>query len=235
MAWCCEPFVRRTHGTAVIRRVIAYTSVLLTTLVLLAPAQASGEASQFLGKLNGERTSRGLRAYAVRSDLNTVAARQASRMARAQRLYHNPDLGGEVSNWRALAENIGRGGSVSVVHEALMASGGHRAHILSSTYTEVGAGTAWGSDGKLYVAQVFRLPARATSVAPVPRVRRPSRASRSAPRRPPAVRTPATPARPRVDPLAGRLAAALAAVRRERPVGSIERLATYIRTMSRLS
>lgn len=136
-----------------------------------------------------------MRAYAVRGDLTAVARNHASRMAARRSYYHNPNLGSEVSGWQAVAENVGKGSDAGSLHRAFMASSGHRRNILSSTYTEVGVGTATDSGGTLYVVQIFRLPSGGSSYrapAPAPtarasstgtRVRVPARASRSA-RRP---------------------------------------------------
>jgi hypothetical protein len=52
---------------------------------------------------------------------------------------------------------------VSQIQQAFMGSSPHRANILSGTYTQVGIGTARGSDGQLYVDEVFRLPSGASA------------------------------------------------------------------------
>jgi hypothetical protein len=109
-------------------------------------------------------------------------------MAARHSYYHNPSLGSEVGGWQALAENVGKGSDAASLHSAFMASSGHRHNILSPTYTEVGVGTATDSAGTLYVVEIFRLPAGASSYAPVrrtstatPRIRTrvPARSSRS--------------------------------------------------------
>jgi hypothetical protein len=206
-------------------------------LVSVTPASA-GTESEFVSRTNGARTSHGLRAYAVRSDLTSIARRQAARMAAARSLYHNPRLGSEVSNWRAVGENVGRGGSVSSIHSAFMASYEHRANILSGTFTEVGIGTAQGGDGLLYVSEVFRRPMNATYVAPPTRTARRTvttyrRASRSAPRRPlphKAAKKAAVPHLPSATALLRvRIDRAWLAYRRARPAGSMDHVMTYYR------
>jgi hypothetical protein len=57
------------------------------------------------------------------------------------------------------------GGTVSQIQRAFMASSSHRANILSSSYLQVGIGTARGSDGRLYVDELFRRPTHATSTS----------------------------------------------------------------------
>jgi hypothetical protein len=218
--------------------------VLPLSVVAATPASASATESEFVSRTNSARSSAGLRGYVVRSDLTAIARRQAARMASQQRIYHNPNLTSEVSGWRAVGENVGRGGSVSRIHSAFMNSSAHRANILSTNYTEVGIGTARGGDGLIYVSEVFRRPTNATTyTAPAARPRQtvrqpatrtrtaPARASRGAVRRPlpPARPVKAVPARPApvVNPMPGRLSAAWRLYRAERPVGSLGYAVTY--------
>jgi hypothetical protein len=208
--------------------------VVPVALLSMSPASASDE-SEFVAYTNSARASHGVPAYAVRYDLTAVARRQAARMAAGRQIYHNPNLSSEVSNWRALGENVGEGPSVSSIQTAFMNSSSHRANILSTTYTEVGIGTARGSDGQIYVSEVFRLPMRATYTPPPAAPRRvatsSSRASRGTPRRapPPAIVLPHK-VKVVADPLVGRLSTAWRMYRRARPVEPLERLEVYLRT-----
>ncbi|HEX8004751.1 MAG TPA: CAP domain-containing protein [Mycobacteriales bacterium] len=235
-----------------LRRVFVLLALLLPlTFVSATPAQASATESEFVSRANSARTSRGLRAYPVRSDLVSVARRQAARMAAARRIYHNPNLTSEVSNWRNVGENVGRGGSVSAIHSAFMGSSGHRANILSTTFVEIGVGTARGSDGLIYVSEVFRRPAGYVPPATAPATTSPTRttrttrttytrASRSAVRRPlPPARPVVVVRRPPAKPasrLLGRVRAAYALYRTPRPpVGSIGRAVAYVRAATYLT
>lgn len=170
--------------------------VLGSALVLggaaLSAADAAGEASSFVAKANAERDARGLRPYAVKSDLNAVALRHSQRMASRNALYHNPNLGSEVGNWQVVGENVGNGGSVDSIHRAFMDSPSHRENILTNDYTEIGVGTVTDSRGILWVTQVFRKP----YAAPAPTVSAPvtSQASRTVTR--------SAPTRPAVQPAA---------------------------------
>ena len=172
-------------------------AALVSTVVLLLPLAAvadSGSESQFVYDTNSARSSHGLRHYSVAGDMTSVARRWAAHMAAHHELAHNPSFPSEVCCWSHIGENVGVGSSVSAIQRAFMASSPHRANILSSSYTQVGIGTARGSDGKLYVDELFRRP---TSAAPhvarprraAPTVSRPAahtavRASRGAVRRP---------------------------------------------------
>jgi len=133
--------------------------VLVTALPTAAHASSS---SGFVADINAARTSRGGHALTAKGDLTAAAQAQAERMADKSELYHNPDLGGSVSNWTMLAENVGYGPDVATIHAAFMASPGHRANILNAKYTEVGVGVVVRNH-VMWVAEVFRRPAGASS------------------------------------------------------------------------
>ena len=144
-------------------------AVLAMVFAIWLPAVASadpGKERQFTDLVHRERASAGVPGYAEKADLADVARGQAERMAREQRLYHNPRLGDEVENWEALGENVGRGPSVETIHQAFMDSPTHRSEILSTDFTEVGVGVAVAPDGEIWVAQVFRQPAAQPAPAP---------------------------------------------------------------------
>jgi hypothetical protein len=156
----------------VLRRVASFAvavTVSVGALAAAAPAaHASAEESQFVSMTNSARSSRGMRSYSVAGDLTTVARRHAQRMAAKHSIYHNPNLGNEVSGWQAVGENVGMGGDAASIHQAFMNSAPHRANILDGDFTQVGIGTARDEKGTLYVTEVFRKPYGAAPAAPAP-------------------------------------------------------------------
>ena len=143
-------------------RVSALTTVcaLGSAGVLIATtgtAHASS-AGAFVSDTNSARASHGLSSYSVASDLTSVAQQHAESMARNQSLYHNSSLGSDVCCWRSVGENIGEGQSESQIENAFMNSAPHRENILSSSFTQIGVGTATDSNGTLWVDEVFRQP-----------------------------------------------------------------------------
>jgi hypothetical protein len=109
-----------------------------------------------LSLTNGARSSYGIRALSTASDLAAIAERHSRDMAARHGIYHNSSLPSQVSgDWRKLGENVGRGTSVRQVHNAFMDSSSHRVHILDSAYNQVGMGVVHGSDGYLYITEVF--------------------------------------------------------------------------------
>lgn len=177
------------------RRLLPAALVLSVAATLAAPTLALADSStnaQFVSYTNSARSQHGLRSYVVSSDLTSIANQWAAHMAANRTLAHNPNAYGQVCCWQAMGENVGEGGSASQIQQAFMGSAEHRGNILSSSYTEVGIGTARGSDGQLYVDELFRL----RSGASAPRATTPTqtttstytpRASRSAARHPLAV------------------------------------------------
>jgi hypothetical protein len=148
---------------------VAVVVALLGAMIPAAgPALADGGTeSQFVSLLNQERASRGLPSLQVAGDLTAVARRHSERMASSNNLHHNPNLGGEVSGWQKVGENVGRGPSAGAIHQGFMNSASHRANILDSDWTQVGVGVVI-RDGQVWVTEVFRLPSGATA-APEPK------------------------------------------------------------------
>jgi hypothetical protein len=218
---------------------VVLLTLLATLLGTAAPAVAGPQEGYFVSAIASARRDRGVHAYATRSDLTAVARRHAARMAGRGSAYHNPSLGSEVRGWRSLAENVGMGSDAAGIHRAFMNSSGHRANILSRTYTELGVGTATDARGRLYVVEIFRLPegGRAPAAAPASRTtaRQPARATRTrrataAPQPQSTARRPATPARPRVDAralLGRRVVAARTFARSADRTGVLMRLTAY--------
>jgi uncharacterized protein YkwD len=122
-----------------------------------APAYAS-EAYSVVSMTNGARGSHGLSGYSMSYELNSVALGQAQRMASSGTLYHNPNLASDVSNWRAVGENVGYGPTAEKIFTAFMNSPEHRSNILDHDFTQIGVGAVRDGSGKLWVAQVFRQP-----------------------------------------------------------------------------
>lgn len=140
--------------------------------LLLATLPASGVASasraswacfqhktaekSFARKMNVARSTRGETKMVLDKQLSKVARRHANSMATEHDLFHSnmTRLGQRVTRWRTLGENVGMGNSVTSLHQAFMASPGHKANILYNGFKHVGVGTA-KSNGVLFVTVVF--------------------------------------------------------------------------------
>lgn len=141
------------------RRRLAAVAAAVAALIALTGCMNPEERS-FFDRTNALRAANGLAAYRENNDLDNKAQAWARRMAGEARLYHS-DLreGTEMLDWRLLGENVGRAADSAnvdaVLHDALVASPGHRANLLSARFTHMGVGVARGGDGNVYVAEVF--------------------------------------------------------------------------------
>jgi uncharacterized protein YkwD len=106
--------------------------------------------------INATRNSFNRVGLRLNSRLNLVAQRHSARMAKLNRLHHNPNLVKDVGDmpWKVLGENVGVGNTVQTLHTAFMNSPSHRSNILRSSYRQVGIGVLF-SKGRTWVTVVF--------------------------------------------------------------------------------
>ena len=157
--------------TGVRRSILAVClSVAFVLSGLPVPAEATGSASNaerdFAALVNVERAKRGVGALVVRTDIVTVARQHSDTMASQQRLHHNPNFSTQITGWQRLSENVGVGPSVTSIHQALMASEGHRRNILDDRVTEIGIGVTV-SGSHVWVTQNFRRPSSGLTFSPM--------------------------------------------------------------------
>jgi uncharacterized protein YkwD len=155
---------RRSSSVAILVVALLLTAMPQTTVVAYAD---SGMEAAFVAAVNRERAAAGLGSLSVADDMTSVARSHSRVMANGTDLHHNPDLGRDVSGWKKVGENVGRGPSVDAIHAALMASPGHERNIVDPEWTQLGMGVVV-EEGRIWVTQVFRTPSGATT-APAPR------------------------------------------------------------------
>jgi hypothetical protein len=140
---------------ALARRIV---SVLLTTVLavaVMAPAaNAASHESDSLALLNAERRAAGLAPLTMHSDLTDDALAWTLHMQNQGSLSHNPNLAAVAANWEKLGENVGLGTSIASLHEAFMASSGHRGNILGD-FDSVGIAVVEETTSKLWITVVF--------------------------------------------------------------------------------
>ncbi len=139
-------------SSAVIIAALAFTTLTLTAGV--AHASTATQESEFVSKINHERTSRGLRALTVKSDLVSVARWHSGRMASKGTIWHGDDTPYKITGWTIYGENVGMGPTVSDLHTAFMNSVHHRENILESAFNQIGVGIVV-KDGTIYVTEIF--------------------------------------------------------------------------------
>jgi len=113
----------------------------------------SAEQNQIRNQINTTRRQNGRAPLAMHPQLAKKAQAWAERMARNLRLSHSSLAAGVPAGWTAVAENVGRGSTLPIVHRAFLRSSGHRGNILGP-YNYVGTGQA-RRGGNHWVVHVF--------------------------------------------------------------------------------
>lgn len=122
---------------------------------LVAASCVSNDQTTVFNQINNSRTSRGVRATGSNQWLSDFAQDWAEYMAANCKLGHSRTYANSNPyRWRSLAENVGRGGSLSAVHNAFMNSSSHRANILNASFNYSGTGVATGC-GYYWVVHEF--------------------------------------------------------------------------------
>ena len=114
---------------------------------------------------NSKRKASGLGNLTLDSQLSKLARMKAEDMAKKGYFSHtSPTYGSAFDmmkkygvSYRTAGENIAKGQKTpEAVMNGWMNSSGHRANILSSTYTHIGVGYAKDSKGNTYWVQIFK-------------------------------------------------------------------------------
>jgi uncharacterized protein YkwD len=133
-----------------------------TTLIGLAPAAAQTPEQtyqrQAFAATNQQRDRHDRADLRHQDCVHRYAVRQAARMARQDRMFHQ-DLGRVLRDCglRMAGENVAYGYQTgrAVVNAGWMHSEGHRANILNPSYRLLGLGARRSDEGRWYAAQVF--------------------------------------------------------------------------------
>lgn len=158
-------FARRTVSGAV-------ATLILSALVPSMPAQmaasnlaASGDNTcwnyksaekSFSKKINFARGAVGIAKLSLDPELSKAARKHTKEMVSKDLLHHtsSDNLKKRVTHWSSLGENVGVGSTVASLHEAFMASPGHKENILYSGFKHVGIGVK-KANGRMWVTVIF--------------------------------------------------------------------------------
>ena len=171
--------------------------------------------SQFVGRVNSLRASKGLSQLQVSGELVGVARNWTERMVANGDISHNPNLGSQVSgNWTKLGENVGVGYDVDGLMQAFINSSSHYKNLVDPEWNYLGVGVVVTPDGRMWTTHNFM----AKPAAPPPPAPAPAPAAKPKPAGgstvPTAVAPPTTvPPPPGPKPTAERIAAVLAPLR----------------------
>lgn len=114
---------------------------------------------QLLDATNAARAANGRAPLQANPALNQVATEWSQTQASENRMYHNPDLRGQLpagaTRWSENVLQNWRNASPQQLVDQWMASPGHRVNLLRADHTTMGMGVAVAPDRKLYATQVF--------------------------------------------------------------------------------
>lgn len=181
----------------------------------VAPTVASSPApefeSQFVGRINSLRASKGLSQLQVSGQLQGVARNWTERMVSDGQISHNPNLASQVSgNWTKLGENVGVGYDVDGLMQAFINSPGHYKNLVDPAWSYVAVGVTMAPDGRMYTTHNFMAMAAAPAPPPPPAPKPPAPPrSQVAPPAPTTTTTTAPPPPPQPQPTEERVTAVL--------------------------
>lgn len=124
-----------------------------TTKAASRGAYSSSAESDFASRINSYRSAKGQPSLKRDSSLDSYARSWAKKMAQDGGLSHS-NIGSLIPPWSSAGENVGKGGSVQAIFDALKASSGHRANMLGD-FTHLGVGVWQDGKGVIWTAHVF--------------------------------------------------------------------------------
>lgn len=134
-------------GTAALRPALAASADVVT-----------GPAAELLTLANAARAKAGAPALRIDASLTQVAQNWSNQMAATGVMAHNPYTPVQIpAGWQSWGENVGytRPAVASYLHDAWMASEGHRHNLLNPVFQYVGIGWAVDASGRGWGTQVF--------------------------------------------------------------------------------
>lgn len=178
--------------TKAARSLIATSVLLLASLGLIpsissistAGAADSAAASQLISLTNSLRASRGLPALQSNGALTAKAEGWAQHMADTGVLAHSVLADGAPGEWTHLGENVGRGGDISGIHNAFVASASHLKNLVDPGFRYVGIGVV-SINGGIYVSEVFmQTESQPAASSPAPTAAAPAKSTQTGSSRP---------------------------------------------------
>ena len=123
----------------------------------------SAQEQKMANLLNSDRKNNGLAALALDPELCRIARIKSEDMRDNRYFAHESPSYGRVGEmlkrfgyaYAAAGENIAHHANVDKAQAAFMSSAGHRANILSKTWTKFGIGICYDANGSIYATQIF--------------------------------------------------------------------------------
>ena len=140
------------------RLIIALAGLLLVGTLTSACESTPADRTAVIDYVNASRAKAGLPPLRENVTLDRKADAWAQHLRDVCDLSHSKLSDGAPSDWMKLGENVGYGGNIGQIHEAYLNSPGHRANIMDSAFTSMGAAAVYGTcDGqqRVFTVQVF--------------------------------------------------------------------------------
>ena len=123
----------------------------------------SAQEQKMVNLLNQDRKNNGRTALTLDPELCRIARIKSADMRDNRYFAHESPTYGRVGQmlkhfgyrFSAAGENIAHHANVDKAQAAFMSSQGHRANILSATWTKVGVGIVQDANGYIYATQIF--------------------------------------------------------------------------------
>jgi len=131
---------------------------------ITSPSEAAALAAEVARLTNVQRAAAGRAPLSVHALVTATATAHSEDQAAHQQMSHTGSDGSDAGTrltragfvWGAWGENVAAGQrTADAVVTAWMNSDGHRAHMLSSSFTMIGIGVATGADGRRYWTMVL--------------------------------------------------------------------------------
>jgi uncharacterized protein YkwD len=138
-------------------RLVRAVALALGLTLLLSACQYSDRQLTVRTMINDSRDNHNRSRLPMQTAAAAKAQQWAEHLAACRCLEHSNLAEGMPSGWRAIGENVGRGGpggTLRQIHSAFMTSSGHRANVLDTRWTHVGTGVATRGTEK-FVVHVF--------------------------------------------------------------------------------
>jgi len=151
-----DPAVRPRPGRSKARsKALLKVGAIVFAGALVASSCVSSEQTTVFNQVNNSRSSRDVRTTGANQWLSNFAQNWAEFMAVNCTLGHSRNYAtANPYRWRGLAENVGRGTSLTSMHNAFMNSASHKANILNPNFNYTGTGVAKGC-GYYWVVHEF--------------------------------------------------------------------------------
>lgn len=135
------------------RRAIRSLAVALAFVAVLTGC--TPEHIESFTLVNKARATAHLPALMPNLEIGWKAQLWSEHMAATGRLEHSRLQDGVTAKWVRLGENVGVGPTIKGVHDAFMASPGHKANILDKSFQYFGVGVAHDTKGMVWTSQVY--------------------------------------------------------------------------------